>query len=309
VKKNKSTPGRRNGEYEMEIRFLEEFMVLASCLNYSEAASQLHMAQSTLSKHIQSLETELGGQLFKRTTRQISLSELGGIYLPYAQKIVLTFKDADGKLREYTNKNAFSFTLAAVHNMQYFSIDRYIIGFCKAHPECSINVVEGEEAELWSMFMKKQTNFFTAYTFGGETPDYDFIPIGENHIVASMPKSHRLAGSRELALEQLKNESLLFPNRNSLMFRAVMSAFTAAGISPRIVYEGNSIGCIELVKSGMGILLHPKEISAWNPDKSVICTDIVPNITYRYGLGYREQGLSADERKLIDYLQELRLGN
>lgn len=44
----------------METRTIREFLVLADCLNFGEAAEQLSVAQSTLSKHIKALENELG---------------------------------------------------------------------------------------------------------------------------------------------------------------------------------------------------------------------------------------------------------
>lgn len=47
-------------ELLMETRTIREFLVLADCLNFGEAAEQLSVAQSTLSKHIRALENELG---------------------------------------------------------------------------------------------------------------------------------------------------------------------------------------------------------------------------------------------------------
>ena len=71
----------------METGYIREFVMLADCLNFSEAAERLFISQSSLSKHIRALERELGGELFVRTTRTIRLSEMGTVYLPYARKI------------------------------------------------------------------------------------------------------------------------------------------------------------------------------------------------------------------------------
>ena len=63
----------------MEIGTIQEFVVLAECLNFSEAASRLFISQSSLSKHIKALEQELGVALFERTTRSIRLSGAGAV--------------------------------------------------------------------------------------------------------------------------------------------------------------------------------------------------------------------------------------
>lgn len=290
----------------METRYLEEFLVLADRLNFGETARELNMAQSTLSKHIQALERETDGALFDRGARQIRLTPLGECFLSAARRIAEASREAAARLEAFQKDSRTAFTFAAVHNMQYFNIDRYMIGFYGVHPECTINVIEGEESELAAMFQSGQTNLFTAYYFSGETPECEFLPVAESHVVALLPESHPLAGEKCLTLSQLADEKLLLPGRNTKMFRAVMSAFSAAGISPRIVYTGNSIGCLDLVRSGMGISLHPREVAVWRPEPGIRCLDLSPAIPFRYGLGCRDyRSLTLSERQLVDYLRAL----
>ena len=85
----------------MELAFIREFVTLAEIRKFSAAAQQLHISQSTLSRHIQTLETELGCTLFTRTTRDVELSACGALYLPYAKKIAHIAGAADARLREY----------------------------------------------------------------------------------------------------------------------------------------------------------------------------------------------------------------
>lgn len=53
------------------------FMALAEQLNFSKAASTLYISQQALSAQIASLEADLGVRLFIRTTRSVSLTEVG----------------------------------------------------------------------------------------------------------------------------------------------------------------------------------------------------------------------------------------
>ena len=59
----------------MDIIYFKEFAVLAVMQNYWAAAERLFIGQSSLSKHIKTLEKHLGAPLFDRTTRKVELTE------------------------------------------------------------------------------------------------------------------------------------------------------------------------------------------------------------------------------------------
>jgi DNA-binding transcriptional LysR family regulator len=70
---------------------LECFTTLASTLNYVRTAEELNMTQPGVSRQIQSLEQELGARLFHRTTRSVSLTQIGAEFLPEAQQMLSTY--------------------------------------------------------------------------------------------------------------------------------------------------------------------------------------------------------------------------
>ena len=72
----------------MDINHVREFIVLAQTGNFMEAAEILFSTQSTLSKHIKNLETEMGVSLFERTTRKVVINKYGQLFLPIAKQIV-----------------------------------------------------------------------------------------------------------------------------------------------------------------------------------------------------------------------------
>ncbi len=75
---------------------LECFVQVADNLNFRRAADELHLSQPTVSKQISSLEAELGGALFHRSTREVTLSAFGSSFLPDAREILrMTYAAAE----------------------------------------------------------------------------------------------------------------------------------------------------------------------------------------------------------------------
>ena len=72
----------------MNTQQLECFATLAKTLNYAKAAEQLSMTQPAVSRQIKSLEDEMGAQLFHRTTRSVTLTQVGWQFLPDARQIL-----------------------------------------------------------------------------------------------------------------------------------------------------------------------------------------------------------------------------
>ena len=72
----------------MNIDHLKEFAHLANTLNFSTTAQHFYVSTSVISRHIASLEDELGFKLFDRGSRRIELTEAGMRLRRRAEEIV-----------------------------------------------------------------------------------------------------------------------------------------------------------------------------------------------------------------------------
>ena len=71
----------------METAYLHEFAKVAECGSFTAAARELHLTQSTLSKHVALLEREFGADLFVRDRSGVSLTEAGGVLYAQARQM------------------------------------------------------------------------------------------------------------------------------------------------------------------------------------------------------------------------------
>lgn len=286
----------------MELQHLKEFLCLAEKLNFSVAASLMDTTQSTLSKHIKLLEDELGVALFVRNRRSVALSDFGQYYLPYAKKIVADDKVAGRAVSEYKKQRDKRVKIAVIRNMQYYNVDKYLLDFMNSYPEYHVDLVEADEIESERMFREGKVNLFTSYHLMEEDPAEGFIPVIESCIVAVFSRSHPCALRETVRLDELAEEPLMLPSKDSRMSHIITQSFLQAGNAPRIISQSDSTACIDFAAANMGVAIQPIDLVESYHDKTVRYSDIEPPIRFYCGIRYRDfDTLSEGERAFVAY--------
>ena len=122
---------------------MQVFVKVADCSGFSAAARRLHMSTTMVSNHVQALEDRLGARLLNRTTRKVSLTEVGHAYYDRCVQILNELDEADrvagalqssprGTLRLYVGTYIARYIAPAVAD------------FLAAYPEASVELVIGE---------------------------------------------------------------------------------------------------------------------------------------------------------------------
>ncbi|WP_027626573.1 LysR family transcriptional regulator [Clostridium lundense] len=106
----------------MEFKQIQQIIEIAKTASISKAAQNLYISQPNLSLSIKNLETELGAELFIRTTKGIELTEFGEQFLTYSKPVYQQFLQL-GEICEYViheDRKIFSVstvTLKFVYNV------------------------------------------------------------------------------------------------------------------------------------------------------------------------------------------------
>ena len=123
----------------MELRQLKYFVKTAELLNFSEAARNLYITQSTLSQQIKQLEAELGTQLFERNTHGVVLTESGEELLPYARKTLHTADSCVEHIRDIKNVVTGSLNIGVTYTFSPI-LTETLLSFMKLYPNVKLNI-------------------------------------------------------------------------------------------------------------------------------------------------------------------------
>ncbi len=79
---------------DITLRQLQAFVAVLDRGSFSEAAASMHLSQAALSGLVKELESRLGVRLFNRSTRRVSVSEVGAAFEPQVRRVLATLDEA-----------------------------------------------------------------------------------------------------------------------------------------------------------------------------------------------------------------------
>ncbi|MDX3906623.1 MAG: LysR substrate-binding domain-containing protein [Pigmentiphaga sp.] len=99
----------------MNLIWLEDFLVLAECGNFSRAAELRHMTQPAFSRRIRMLEEWLGVTLFDRTTHPVTLTDTGLWFRATAQDMLARVERIPDEARRVAQASSATLRFVATH--------------------------------------------------------------------------------------------------------------------------------------------------------------------------------------------------
>ncbi len=131
----------------MNTEELKTFIFLSKVKNFTLAAEQLFIAQSTVTNRISELEKEVGKRLFSRGSKTVTLTEAGEIFLRYAERI-LELQDTSIEEMNALSSHSRKFSIGAI-NATYEVYVKPLVDEClKDNTITSINVMLGHSLDL-----------------------------------------------------------------------------------------------------------------------------------------------------------------
>jgi LysR family transcriptional activator of glutamate synthase operon len=282
----------------MEINYLKEFVVLAQTGNFLEAADILYSSQSALSKHIKSMELELGVSLFDRTTRKVNISKFGQLLLPYAKQIVELQDKYTAILQNSIEAEREILTVGSIHSLAQYNISDIFANFKKSRPQSTINVVQGGSEEMKGMLRQRKCEL--AFIRFSDEVDEDLvrIPYAVDTMVAVLPVTHPLARQKTIPLLMLANEDILLTAKQTMLYRLGINACEQSGFTPKVAYTDHNLRDIcDLVAKGTGVALLMKQLALYVSNPKIVIVDISPSVSTQINLCYLKDVELSDAAK------------
>jgi len=273
----------------MELRQLYYFVKVAQKEHVTQAAEELHVAQSAVSRQIHQLEEELGVKLFVQKGRNLQLTPVGQLFLRRADEILRELDRAVQEVHEFLDPEKGEIRLGFPHSLGISLVPQVVAAFRHHNPDVKFRFRQGMYPTLIRDLVKGDIDLAFISPVPNEQDQVTGKVLITEELFAILPSNHPLADRDEIRLGELKDDQFIVFGEGYSLRPIVMNACEAAGFTPNIAFEGEETDTIRgLVAAGMGVSLLPKmAVEFVAPIPIAIVKVIDPVITRNVGVIHR----------------------
>jgi DNA-binding transcriptional LysR family regulator len=113
------------------------FVTVADLRGFAPAARKLRLSPSAVTRLIAALEEHLGARLLQRTTRSVTLTDVGTRYLERARRILADVEEADGSARAERDRPSGRLVVSAPSGFGRLHVSPVMSAYLRRYPGVS----------------------------------------------------------------------------------------------------------------------------------------------------------------------------
>ncbi|MEU7868076.1 LysR family transcriptional regulator [Dactylosporangium sp. NPDC049140] len=276
---------------ELELRHLRVVCAIADAGSVTKAASVLGLAQPALTAQLQRIERALGGALFERDRRGARATPLGELVLARARVLLPAVKGLQDEATRLASaaERAGRYRLGAVNGPILGGLVHRITS---NHPAAQVTThASWSSSELGDLVLAGKLDFVLVGACGDAPPATDtglaWRVVAADPVFLLLPEGHELAGRDEVELSELAAAQWVAAPGDGCFSSCHAAACARAGFTPKVLFETEVRGAIDLIESGdavglcqatlrpmaglvtvpiAGAPLHWRQMVGWLPD-------------------------------------------
>ena len=234
----------------MEFRHLESFLAIADELHFGRAAARLHLAQPSLSQHLQRLERNVGVELVARTSHEVRLTPAGQAFVTHARMVLAGVEKAAQTAREAAEGRTGTINVGYNFPAGQHVLPSALGKMHAEHPDIGVALTEMRTGPQLAAL--KAGDLDVAMVYGRPvSPDFKHRPMLQVPLVAVVGQNHGWARRPRVPFAELATESCILFSRDQCpaMYDAIMSAAAQSGITLQVKHEIDDPGAAAIMAS------------------------------------------------------------
>lgn len=242
----------------MEMQQIRYFLTLARTLNFTRAAEECAVSQSAMTRAIQALETELGGELIRREHSKSHLTELGKRMLPLMERCFESALTAKALARSISSDEVAPLQLALSHSVNVELVMAPIAEVFRTLPGLQLKLRHGDGEEVLELLKRGDATLAIAGPLSGGWERLDHWSLFDEPFELAVRDDHPLAMDNEVTLDKLKAYPV-FVQRGCEMHDTAARILEARGFPIGNLHEAATLHDLAaLITNGLGAAILPR---------------------------------------------------
>jgi DNA-binding transcriptional LysR family regulator len=289
--------------FPLDLRIIRSFVALAEQQNFGRAAAVLDLAQPSLSLQIQKLERDLGVQLFRRTSRQVELTDAGEALLVEARSLLAQAQIAVDTVRHAGTGEIGKLAIGFYDTAPLIIMPALLRAFRARYPRVHLRFTEHSSQQQLAMLSRGEID--VAILRGPVAAHgVESRQIARETLLVALPDSHPLAEHEAIEAAWMANEAFVMLPRakGSGLYDEIIMLCRKHGFSPIVAQEANETHTVcGLVAAGMGISIVPSSVRALQV-RGIAYRPIAPSATIQRDVAWLATSRSSALRAFIELI-------
>lgn len=244
---------------QLNFQHLHYFIVTSRTLSFTEAADELFISYSTLTKAITRLEELLQVRLFIKDGHTLRLSKHGKIFSGYIYKAMNEIRNAFDEIENITHHDHGELSIASIFTTSATYLPQKLSDFKKEYPHMTVYMSQISTKDILNQVISGNIDvgFCGEFDFATYKNDVSRVLIYNDQIVLIVNKNHPLAKRDYVTFADIKDETFIGYNDSAGLNQAIRVALNRL-VDPN--FELNTIyamneesGVIGMVRANHGM--------------------------------------------------------
>lgn len=242
----------------MDIKQIRGFLSVANNLNFTKAAEEMFMTQSSISKIIKALEDELETQLFYRNPK-IELTDSGQELYKQSINLISLMDNIPSEIHNLTNlkKGEINIGIPPIIGASFFPS---IIGeFKTLYPQINIKLLEVGSKIIEEKLDKGELDIGIVCSFPKDKNIYKMFQYIKSPLMVGVHINNPLSNRDIINYKELKSENFILFQQDFSLYDFIISRCIESDFQPNIICNSSQRDFIvEMVASELGITFLPE---------------------------------------------------
>lgn len=262
----------------MTFEQLSYFIAIVENDTFFDAAYEMNISQSSLSKQIMKLEKELDLTLFDRTTRSATLTQAGEFFYNESKQLIEHYKLTLENIENFKSLHENKLHIAVLPIQTQYNLNALFNSFRKENPDIELQITEVEDDRLIEGISKNEYDLIIARETMFDKSQFKTYPLAKDELIVAISSEHKLSQRDKLTFDDIKNENFILMNPYTSIYKLCINKLKENNIDANIIRTARTESIIGSVAINEGISLLPKSNFEVFHQKNINTISLKPQI-------------------------------